>query len=265
MWAMERSVIVRDDRFAWDDGEGGSVPLSQYAARLTRLADQGEKDEPIPTGVRFLIHRYPASLLVIEEPPHVRMVQWIADGSTEPFGPQAEYRRVRLAFPYVVIIAVFLHGSLTTRTQCFYRTAPLTGRSDRLLVPNMHNVDRREDLPCWLCLKKLDRLSATESWKKKVEFIRQHFWNATFNRSAALNLQHSYYWKMKRLDPRIAKLDAWETASRENPLFPLDVPWLPVAQTLGEIMTLMLDKTAAPHDPQSLLESMMKWPMETTS
>jgi hypothetical protein len=51
---------------------------------------------------------------------------------------------------------------------------------------------------------------------------------------------------MKELDPRISSLDCWETASRLNPLFPLQVPWKPIDETLGDTMDLMLNHVVAP-------------------
>jgi hypothetical protein len=243
---MDPGLIIRDDQIAGIGDPAGAVPLGQYAKALVRFAERGESDEPVPTGARFLIHRLPATLVVIEEPPQVRTIQWIDDDSTEPFGDGATYRRARLAFPYIVIIAVFMHGLLTTRTQCFYRAAPVARRDDHLFIPNLYNVDDREDMPCWLCLKKLDGITGAHSWGEKVEALRRHFWGATFNRSATLDRFKSYWWKMKGLDRRISTLDRWEAASKKTPLFPLDVPWVPHRQTLGETMDLMLNKMVAP-------------------
>ena len=161
MVLMDQGLTVQDNRIVWADGALGpvEVPLAQYAEALVRLAERGESEEPIPPGVRFLIHREPASLVVLEEPPQVRTVQWIDDTSAEPFGAEADYRTVRLAFPYVVIVAVFMSGTLTRWAQCFYRTAPLNGKYDTLFYPNLHNVDYREHMPCWLCLRKLDGIA----------------------------------------------------------------------------------------------------------
>ncbi|MDR4468962.1 MAG: hypothetical protein MRJ68_11825 [Nitrospira sp.] len=244
---MDQSLIIRDDCIARVDSQAGAVPLGQYAQTLVRFAERGESDQPIPPGVRFLIHRLPATLLVLEEPPQVRTVQWLDDNSRERFGAAAVYRQVRLAFPYIVIVVVFMQGILTTRTQCFYRTAPLGGRNDQLFIPNLYNVDNREDMPCWLCLRKLEEINKVQSWGEKVEALRRHFWGAAFNCSATLLRQKSYWWKMKLLDPRISELDRWQAASTQHPLFPLEVRWTPLRQTLGGIMDLMLDKIVTPY------------------
>lgn len=268
---LDPSLIIHDDRIVRTDDQTEAVPLGKYAKALVQLAERGESDEPIPPGVRFLIHRLPATLVVIEEAPHVRTVQWLDDDSMEPFGAGAEYRQVRLAFPYIVIVAGFMHGLLTTQTQCFYRTAPLKRRDDQLFVPNLYNVDDRDDLPCWLCLRKLNGIIRAHSWSEKVDALRRHFWGATFNRSATLDRQESYWWKMKGLDRRISSLHRWEAASKQNPLFPLDVPWLPLQQTLGETMDLMLNKLVAParfamtQDWLSLMSQMEARPAKATT
>jgi hypothetical protein len=245
---MGKGLIIYEDRIGWADAytETNSVPLTQYAEALGRLAERGECEEPIPPGVRFLIHREPATLVVLEEPPQVRVLRWISDISDGPFGDNADYRTVRLAFPYIVILAVFMAGTLTTKAQCFYRTAPLSGKGDRLFFPNIYNVDQRDDMLCWLCLRKLDGIVRTDSWNAKVQAIRNHFWGATFNRSATLDRHKSYWWRMKGIDSRISSLEAWEQASAENPLFPLAVPWTQLDVTLGQVMDTMLNKLVAP-------------------
>lgn len=244
---MEPSLTIHGEEITWwnDSPETISIPLAEFIGVLQAQADRGETEGPLPAGARFLIHRGPATLLVIEEPPQVRVVRWLDDESEQPFGDEARYRSVRLAFPYLVIVAVFLHGRLTTRTQCFYRTRPITGKRDLLYTPNLYNIDAREDMPCWLCLKKLRIEAAATDWDATVSAIRNHVWQATFNRSATLDRTKSYWYKMQRIDPRIAGLTAWEEATRADPLFPLHVRWLPLGQTLGHIMDTMLDKVAA--------------------
>lgn len=75
-------------------------------------------------------------------------------------------------------------------------------------------------------------------------------WGATFNRSADLRAGQSSYWTVMRgLDPRVATVEAWEAATRQDPFFPLDVAWRPDGRSVGQVMAGMLDAVAPPELP----------------
>ena len=63
-----------------------------------------------PDGVKCSLPYAGGVILVHQTPPQVYSFQWITNDSSQDFGPGTEYRTVRLALPYVVVLAVF-HAS----------------------------------------------------------------------------------------------------------------------------------------------------------
>jgi hypothetical protein len=100
--------------------------LGEFINQIVLLSDRSILDDPLPDGVRFIKRRGDrATLVVVEVRPQYRMVKWIDDKSPEPYGPDALYQHVRLAFPYIVLFVLFLDGELSGYQQAFYRTEPL--------------------------------------------------------------------------------------------------------------------------------------------
>ena len=223
-----------------------SASLEDFLGRVVEHRERTTLREAIPEGVRFVTHREDSTVLVMEEKPQVRTVRWLADDSPAPFGPKATYRTVRLAFPFIVIIAAFQRGALTGYQQCFYRTSPLQRVADPLFLPNLYNVAEGYGQKCWLCLVNLKKSLAKLSWDEKVREIRNQLWSAGFNQSSEVNEGMSYWQAMRRidLDPRLRSLDEWEEESGRNPLFPLTVDWKPLGKTVGEVMEETLSAVA---------------------
>lgn len=252
---MDLSIEIAGNRVAVKQHgkEALSAPLADFLALLADHSDHCWLPEPIPEGVRFLYRRFDTMVLVIEEKPQLRTVRWLEEGSPAPFGPEARYRIVRLAFPFVVLVLVLRAGQLTRFQQCFYRNAPLTDLSDWLSCPNLPNVAKVQGQPCWLCLANLAVLPPR--WEDKVTTLRTHLWGAGFNRSSEINEGMSY-WSFpatRHLDPRVKSLAAWEAASRSDPFFPLELPW-PAVKTLGQVMHEMLDQVAPARAPSAVTD-----------
>ena len=159
-------------------------------------------------------------VLVLEEKPKVRTVQWLTDSSPADFGKGAVYRPARLAFPFLVIGIVFRSGSLTGVQECWYRTQPLETLEDELLLPNLYNVSVDSyDQQCWLCLANLKADLTRMTWNQKVAAIRSHLWGGGWNRSSEVHEGKSYWSVMQSVDPRVGSVPAWEQASRADCFF----------------------------------------------
>jgi hypothetical protein len=61
-----------------------------------------------------------------------------------------------------------------------------------------------------------------------VPALINFFWSTGFNQDIA----NSAFERAQILDPRFAGFAAWEAASQENPLFPLEVDWEPAGRDL---------------------------------
>jgi hypothetical protein len=243
---MDLRIEIADEHVTcYQDGRKAFVAsIPDFLASLARWSDHSALPEPILDGVRVVRDRGDVKVLVLEEQPQVRAVRWLADESPVPFGRGAVYRTVSLAFPFIVSIVAFRAGALTGYQQCFYRTEPLGALSDPLCLPNLFNVADAYGQTCWLCLANLPIDFASLTWSGKVNAIRRYLWGAGFNRSSEMHEGMSYWGAMKAIDPRVASLEAWEQASRNDPLFPLCVQWKTSGRTLGEVIDTMLGRVA---------------------
>ena len=113
----------------------------------------------------------------------------------------------------------------------------------------MLNVAASGGRPCWLCLKALTTdLAPCRGTRRSGRSASTC--GATFNRSADLRTGQSSYWTVMRgLDPRVATIEAWEAATREDRFFPLHVAWRPDGRSIGQVMADMLDTVAPPELP----------------
>lgn len=228
-------------------GEGvvKQVKLSDLSKRIAQ--QEGlfifPDGSPIPDGVRFIRNRGNATVLVIELQPQVRQVRWISSPSPEPYGASTLYDSVTLSFPYIIMVILFINGSLCGYQQLFYRKFPVSSEKDELYLPNLLNVSDGYGQRCWLCLQNIGDISRL-SWNKKVEKIIEYLWEMGFNRSSEHHEGNSYWQKMQRagIDPRISSVEDWERATKEEPLFMIKLDWMPAGLTIKEVSEFMLSK-----------------------
>ncbi|MFQ5657455.1 MAG: hypothetical protein ACE5G5_07950 [Candidatus Methylomirabilales bacterium] len=205
----------------------GAVPDRQVTldAFLRTLLDAtgGFRWLPLlPVGTRFVLGRGPDLLVAIEQPPQVRHFTW------RPGGEGGAARA--LAFPYIVYLLLFHQGSFE-EIRIYYRSAPLTSDSDDLYLPNLWNVSAAETpmAKCRACLQgrpPFDEFTLAAQVQTVVEF----FWGTEFNTA----IEESCFQRAAKRDTRIAGLEAWEAASRRDPLFPLEVAWESTGMGLRE-------------------------------
>jgi len=164
----------------------------------------------LPPGSRWVRRAGRAFAIIVEHPPRVRPVRWIGEG------------RIRhLALPFVVSILVFDQDSLETM-HVFFRPRPLYSEADPLYVPALLNVQASPTLAayCRACLR------GHPDWFEQpvgvqAERALEFFWTSGFD----LDVADNTYAHFAGCDSRLASPAAWEAATRENPLFPVDVPW----------------------------------------
>jgi hypothetical protein len=210
----------------------------------------------LPDGVKSALPFSGGVILVHQTPPQVYSFQWISDDSSADFGPGTEYRTVRLALPYVVVLAVFFvtgrRGGipvLSGRNECFFSNDPLEakGLDTPLAYPallNCSKMDGKGGGPfSWICTQHLSSEEFAEqktldaSLRQGLTALLRHLLESGFNRSSENHEGASGFGASveAEIDPRIASVEAWEAATRDDPLFALEVPWLPSGMTLGEL------------------------------
>ncbi|MFQ5846864.1 MAG: hypothetical protein ACE5IQ_04225 [Candidatus Methylomirabilales bacterium] len=200
------------------------VSLRTFLQALLRAADGSRRLPLLPVGTRFILGREPDLLIAVEQPPQVRHVTW------RPGGAPGAARDYPLAFPYILYLVLFHQGAFE-EMRIYYRPAPLTADSDPLYLSNLWNVSSTETpmAKCRACLQgrpPFDELTLAAQVRGVIEF----FWGTGFNRA----IDESCFLRAAKRDSRIATLEAWERASRCDPLFPLDVDWEPVGKGLKE-------------------------------
>jgi len=242
-----RIEIEGDKVTATAEGLGSvDLPLDRLWPAVARAIGYEALPEALPEGIRFVERRGDGVVLVIEEKPRVRTVTWLDDASPAQKGPEAVYRSVRLAFPFVIVVLGFERGMMTHNQQCFFRTAPLERLSDPLLHSCLYNVADKHGIRCQLCLEHVDVTDLP--WPRKADAIMRYFWGSAWNQSYELGGVKSY-WQRRPGDTRLASVSRWEQESLIDPFFPLQVVWQPADITVGEAISGILDRVAPGRAP----------------
>jgi hypothetical protein len=222
----------------------------------------------LPDGVRYVTSQGRIRIVVHESPPQVRSLKWIAKDSPEEFGQGTEYRDVRVALPYLVVVGVFVPGDeglrLSGGNECFFRNHPLRSLDDELYYPALLNCSKfreEEGHPLsWICTTQMDHSRIDE---ESDEGKRLHAGLAAllhclletgFNMSSENHEENSWFsiTSSSGIDERLATIEDWEAASEKNSLFVLDVPWLSTGRTLAQVIRRIFDNMRTPlHNVES--------------
>ncbi len=234
------------------EGEQRTMKIEEFLERVApRQFDTGEI--VLPDGVKCVQPVPGGAVVVHQTPPRVHRFKWIAADSPAPFGPETTYREVSIALPYITVIAVFDEVSrngalrLANSSECFFTNHPLEnqGLDTPLAFPALLNCSRFPDSArarplSWICVEKLPRSArvglktAHEGVQKGLTALLQHLLESGFNRSSDEHEMSSWYSETVKadIDPRLATIEDWERASEEDPLFVLEMPWLPTNHTV---------------------------------
>jgi len=184
-------------------------------------------------------------------------LQWIASNSPAPFGRKAIYRTVRIALPYLVVLAVFVPGrgnriQLNGFNECFFRQAPLKNPAiDTLFYPallNCSKFDPPDGRPLsWICTQKLNfnSISSQPDDNTRMRTALRALLHALLETGYNLSSEHheasSWFTESVSIDPRIATIERWVRQTEIDPLFVLDVPWLKTGLTLDQVIERAFD------------------------
>jgi hypothetical protein len=245
------------------EGDEVRAVLPEGAAatmKLEALLERIQPDVPdsrgaiLPDGVKCMLPMANGCILVHQTPPRVYNFRWIAADSRAEYGPRTSYRQVRLALPYLIVLAVFERARgdlprLGPRNECFFLNEPLDskGLDTELCYPALLNCSRfpeRSDLPLsWICTQHLPPSECArgqtleQSLRAGLEALLRHLLESGFNRSSEHHELNSWFSETVAagVDPRIASVRDWERATAEDPLFVLEVPWLRTGLSLGKV------------------------------
>ena len=203
------------------------VRLSDLAGAVAE-GHRTDRTPMLPEGTRLYARWRHTAVLVMEEPPRVRRLRW----SAKTLKSEGKYTEHSLAFPFVVYLVGF-HQTDFEEMRIYFRPAPLGGESDPLYFSNLWNVQAAESplARCRACLRGRPE-GLDQPVGEQVVSLIEYFWATGFNR----DIEDNCFDRAKRRDPRIATLEAWETATKADPLFPLSLAWEPVGLCLGEAL-----------------------------
>jgi len=231
------------------EGQAATMEIAELARALgQQRMDTGSS--ALPDGVKAVLSQGPMTVWVHQTPPRVFQLKWIAADSPSRFGPGTVYRKVRIALPYLIVLAVFVpvDGTLQLSdwNECFFRTRPLDSLDDPLCFPALLNCSKFDppDLRplSWICTQHLDRRSLGREKDENgrlragLRLLLHCLLDTGFNYSSEEHEASSWFTESTRADPRVASIEAWEEATRREPLFVLDVPWLPAGLSVREVV-----------------------------
>jgi hypothetical protein len=209
-----------------------------------------------PEGTQCLEPTAAGFMLVHQSPPGLQGLRWIAPDSPNDFGPGTQYRDVRVALPYMIVIALFERTrrgrvQLSGRNECFFSLRPLglSGMDTPLLFPALLNCSRfpagRGHPLSWICTQHLPREeyalrpTLARAVHDGLDALLRHLLGGGFNLSSEHHELSSWFTETVKagVDPRLASIEAWEAASAEDPHFVFDVPWLETGKTLVDVIS----------------------------
>jgi hypothetical protein len=230
--------------------DGGRVLSCETTVKeLVRVLGRHGPLPLLPPGSRWARRAGRALAIVVEHLPRVRVVRWIGEAHIR-----------HLALPFVVYILVFDQDSLETM-HVFFRPRPLSSEADPLYVPALLNVQASPTPPayCRACLR------GHPDWFEQpvgiqAERALEFFWTSGFD----LDVEDNTYARFAGCDPRLVSPLAWETATRENPLFPVDIPWAlahpHLAAAVDGLLALRGREAPPPEDVSDLADVLTRLP-----
>jgi hypothetical protein len=200
----------------------------------------------MPDGTKLVYSNGRTTILVHETPPQPRNLMWIANKSKRRWGG-AQYRQVRIALPYLIVMAVYSDGIVSDMNECFFRTAPIESENDEVFYPALLNCSRfraHEGHPLsWICTQNLDRsgmLAEADPQKRYrvgLGALMRCLLETGFNFSSEDHEGDSWFSQSTKIDPRLETIEKWEQATSEcGPLFVLDIPWIKTGMSVRQVV-----------------------------
>ena len=242
------------------EGQSARMRLEQFIHILSGFNGRMNSGGVLPDGIKLTVSCGSLTIWVYERSPQVYSFKWIARDSPAPFGRGTKYRTVRIALPYLIVLAIFEPGrrngmELSGRNECFFRRHPLKSTRDELFYPallNCSKFDPPDGHPLsWICTAKLDygRLSKEPDNNQRMQTALRALLHTLletgYNRSSDYHEDSSWFTESTRVDPRISTIENWEKATAKDPLFVLDVPWLSTGLTLEQVIERIFNNSGA--------------------
>jgi hypothetical protein len=225
------------------------TPTEVFVRKIAEYYSPPQDFFPTHKNVRMFKFVGKNGVCVLEFEPAMHTFRWITDkrnprDSAPDIGKDVQYQERILGMPYLVLVLPFASGMLQTGAcQAFYRTKPLASWRDELYMTNILNIARGYGFTSWVCMIGYHQVQGI-SWQDAIEdAVRYFFWSA-FNRSSEVNELNSHYGTVRgmNLHQGLESVDAWELATREDPLFMTKVPWPETGHTVESAIAVAFSK-----------------------
>jgi len=243
------------------EGQKASMRIADLITRICpRQMDTG--GAILPDGVKSVLSQGPAHMIWVHvTPPRVFQLKWIAGDSPAHFGQGTTYRMVRIALPYLIVLAVFTPGEnnlvqLSHFNECFFRNHPLESLDDELFYPALLNCSKfhpQQGRPLsWICTQHLDRSrfinepDTNRRCRIGLGSLLNCLLDTGFNYSSENHEESSWYTQSAKVDARISTIDKWQAATAKSPLFVLEIPWLKTGMTVRQVTERIFKNLNAP-------------------
>lgn len=207
-----------------------AIETDQFFDNLKKQLDI--QTDILPKNCKFVKTIFDKKLLIIEEEPKIRTIRVKRDLSDvierhKIFGKYDEYKlksyertneyMFNISIPYVIYF-IFLNNNLTLyKMNVFFKLTPLNSLYDKLLVPNLSNINSTDYTVCLnLDYEEIDKLkNLNEIVSKYIDL----FWFKSFNSDYSENV---YLYKDI---PELCDYFTWEHHTKINPLFIFSTEW----------------------------------------
>jgi hypothetical protein len=231
------------------EGATASEELSKFLQKLAPPV-MSTCGAVLPEGVRMIFSTRRMSILIWELPPQVHRVRWIGENSPAPFkmpGREVAYETRQLALPYLIIVAVFARGNISKFPASVAARHPLA----------------------WICTQhtNLRALAKEPDLNRRVRrsllALKSTMLEAGFNYSSEHHELTSYWSLSAKRIPEVADIAGWEERSQRDPLFVLNVPWIPAASgrkklNVHGLVDRIVDQAGAEDKPIASVEDLAR-------
>lgn len=197
----------------------------------------------LPSNCKIAYTKGCRTVVIVEQFPQIRTIALTSDLVSpkcrkESVSTTTDNYRFSLAFPYVYFLIVFDHEKYTSH-ELYFKNNMLTSVNEHLHLAPIPNVFRDRSK-----YSSVDRMCMGTGFKeqvqkkstvaRQVDIIVSDFWIKTFN-------DHLGTGGFEKLDKRIKNWSTWQTNSKLDQFFILDVKW-PKGRTIKGIVDSTLDK-----------------------
>lgn len=232
------------------------IKIADLVDRLSVTQEGSMMSTPIlPSSAIHYSKRGNREIVVCELKPQIKSVAWtnLGYGDTQRKRMETALPRYLLAFPYIVIVCLFIDGSIAYSgyefPKIFYRRSPIKSLNDELFHTNLQNVGTGKS---WLCLHPEDIFGEAGCIEGQINSLMGELWGGVFTNNMDGN---DDYHLSRDIDPSISSIEEWQRSSADDSQFVLNVEWKKTELTINRVIHQAFSGTFHERDTPRLKSS----------